>query len=432
MSLLATYKDKLKASAMAKGFFTTLLGSGTAKVILVLATFIFTHLLSKDDFGSFSFVRNTLNVILTMCALNYVELLTKFTAEIEYDERSVPRCIWLFLVSLAICVCIGMVLLLLPDSTLDSITGESSLSIFFRTIGLLLPLFMLQPLVEAVFRGFKMFKLIGVLQTCTALLFVFFVTVGSLIAGVKGAISGLLVYYLIYSVISVIIFLWKVDSSVWLHPSKNYLRSESKVIWTMVLPVFFLSFIEAPVNWWSQVLMTNYDSMGSIGSMSAILQIRNILIIIPNYFFSTFITFQASMNAEGDHEKYFNYLNKAFWGCLGIGAILSTLMCVVGPFVLGLYGKSYIADSPALYIAMISFPLMMVVSLLRGSLMIKEHQGLMLVTSLFASVAQIAVMYICLPKGIDPVITYFWAQFAFFAFYFVAFTSCTFRDYFKR
>lgn len=417
---------------MAKGFFTTLLGSGTAKVILVLATFIFTHLLSKDDFGSFSFVRNTLNVILTMCALNYVELLTKFTAEIEYDKQSLPRVILLFIVSLVICVFLGLVLLFLPGTALTSITGEASLNAFFRIIGLLLPLFMIQPLVEAVFRGLKMFKLIGLLQTGTSVSFVLLVTLGALIDGVKGAICGLLLYYVIYSLFSLFFFVRKVDFKLWRMTSRNAIKAESSIIWTMILPVFILSFVEAPVNWWSQVLMANYDSMQSVGSMSAILQIRNILIIVPNYFFSTFIAFQASMNAEGQHDKYFSYLHRAMWGCIGVGVVMALLMCLLGPFVLGLYGKAYIADTSALYVAMVSFPLLMCVSLFRGSLIIKEHQRLMLVTSILASIAQLAVMYILLPKGIDPVVTFFWAQFVFIVLTFAVFGICCLVDYRKR
>lgn len=427
-----TYRDKLRSSAMAKGFLTTLLGSGTAKVILVLATFIFTHLLSKDDFGSFSFVRNTLNVVLTMCALNYVELLTKFTAEIEYDKRALSRAVLLFIVSLVICVVLGLVLLFMPQAALSSITGDPSLRFFFRLIGLLLPLFMIQPLTEAVFRGLKMFKLIGVLQTCTALLFVAFVTVGSLIAGKKGAVAGLLIYYLAYSLVSVWFFIKKVDPTLWRTNRSLMLRSESKVIWTMILPVFLLSFIEAPVNWWSQVLMTRYDSMGTIGSMSAILQIRNILIIVPNYFFSTFITFQASMNAEGQHDKYFKYLWKAFVWCLIVGIVLSVLMWVLSPLMLSLYGKAYVSDVPALHVAMLSFPLIMSVSLLRGSLMIKEHQRLMLITSITACLAQITMMYVLLSSGVPPVITYFWAQLLFYGIHFTCFVSCCVFDSVKK
>lgn len=215
---------------------------------------------------------------------------------------------------------IGVSLVFLPETTLYSITGINTLNVYFRLVGLLLPMFMLQPLIEGVFRGFKLFKLIGILQTTTSVIFVIFVCLGAYLCGLDGAVIGLIMYYFIYALISCCVCvkrlpLRKAFSSIsWLS-----LKSQFGILWTMVLPVFVLSFIEAPINWWAQVLMTKYDSIGSIGSMSAILQIRNLLIIVPNYFFSTFTAFQATLNAQGNQKQYFSNLKKAFCGCIFIG-----------------------------------------------------------------------------------------------------------------
>lgn len=398
-------------SPLAKGFWVTLLGSGASKVILMLATFVFTHLLSKEDFGSFSFIRNTLNIILCICALNYVGLVTKYTAEIEYKEESRIRVVLVFLFSLAICLILGLGLVALPEDTLAGIIGEPSFAGYFRAVGLLLPIFMLQPLIEGVLRGVKLFKLIGILQTVTACLFVGFVVMGSLMFGVNGAVTGLLLYYIAYTIISVFVLLKRTS----LFASfKNIrlpqLKEEAIVIWTMILPVFVLSFVEAPINWWAQVLMVKYDTIGAVGSMSAILQIRNLLIIVPNYFFSTFTTFQATLNASGNQTKYFSNLTKVFWGCLLAGIVATVILSLCGSFLLGLYGDLYKADIDAFYVAMLAFPMMITISLMKSSLLIKEHQQLMLVASVMSSIAQICIMYVLLPQGGNPVLAYFWGQ----------------------
>lgn len=431
MSALNAYLDKLKTSAIAKGFFATLLGSGVSKLILVLSAFVLARILNKEDFGSFSFVRNTLNILLSVCAMNYVELLTKFTAEQKYDERALPRIILLFVVSVFICVCVSATMLLIPDGTLSSVSGQVSLNVYFRLTALVLPLFILQPLTEAVFRGLKMFRLIAFLQTGSSLFFVLFVLCGVSLGGKNGAIIGLMLYYVLYSIASTVVFLKKTDFSRFRLLSYSRISAESKVILTMILPVFVLSFIEAPVNWWSQVLMTKYDSMSSIGSMTAILQIRNLLLLIPGYLFSTLIPFQASMNVEGAQNKYFRYLQRAFIVCLVSGLVLAILISAAGPVLLGLYGSSYISDAPAFRVAMVSFPLMLCSGLLRGSMIVKEHQHVMLITSVVSSFAQLAVMYILLPKGINPVDVYFWAQFVFYLLLFSSFISCSLYDYKK-
>ena len=72
------FQNWLKGSSLINSFFVTLLGSGMSKFILVAATFYCTNMLTKAEFGEFSFVRNTLAMILTICANNFSSLCTKF------------------------------------------------------------------------------------------------------------------------------------------------------------------------------------------------------------------------------------------------------------------------------------------------------------------------------------------------------------------
>ena len=66
--------DRFVNSRLLRGFIVTLLGSGSSKIILVLTTFYATNNLSLLEFGEFSFIRNTLNTILCICALNFSDL----------------------------------------------------------------------------------------------------------------------------------------------------------------------------------------------------------------------------------------------------------------------------------------------------------------------------------------------------------------------
>ena len=421
--------SRLLHSQLAKGFGITLLGSGVSKVTLMLATFLFTHLLGKDDFGSFSFIRNTLNIIFCISALNFVGLVTKFTAEAQYKSETKARLVLLFLFSLSVCTFIGIGLLILPEATLNSIIGINSLNGYFRAVGLLLPIFMLQPLIEGVFRGMKLFKLIGVLQISTSFLFVMLVGIGAYCSGVDGAVLGLLSYYLLYALISILICIRRLPIKSSLSKlTMISLKSQFGILWIMIIPVFVLSFVEAPINWWAQVLMTKYDTIGAVGSMSAILQIRNLLIIVPNYFFSTFTAFQASFNAQGNQKQYFSNLKKAFCGCIFIGLCSALVLSMLGAPILGLYGSEYTTDLFGFYIAMASFPFLITISLFRSSLLIKEHQRVMLFTSIASSFTQIGIMYLLLPNKVDPVESYFWGQLGYLIIMFIVFGIYTLKD----
>lgn len=420
---------KWQSSSMFHGFCLTMLGSGTSKLILMLSTFIFTHILSKHDFGTFSFLRNTLNMIFCFSALNYVGLVTKFTAESEFEEKSKYRLVLLFLFSILVCLLIGIVLIASPKIILDTVIDNGNLSVYLKVVGLLLPLFMMQPLLEGFFRGQKKFRLIGFLQILSSLFFVVLVTLGAFLYGLDGAIAGLMIYYSMYSILTLFICVREKMFSLIFHKiSWEHLKPEMKILLTMVIPVFILSFIEAPINWWAQVLMTKYGNISDVGGMSAILQIRNALIIIPNYYFSTFTTFQASLNAQGMQMEYFKNVRKSVFACLILGVIAAFGMSMFGQQVLALYGKAYSEDVSPYYIAMFSFPLMLTISLFRTNLLIKEHQQLMLFSSVLSSIVQIVLMYYLLNLNVNTISSYFLAQLGYYCISFIIFAVCTYYD----
>ena len=420
---------RLKTSALARGFWQTFIGSGASKVILILSTFVFSNLMTKDGFGTFSFMRNTMNIMLGICAINYSGLVTKFTTEVIYKRESLYRLAILFFFTLFSCIVLAIIILSVPESFLTSLNSGEYYSHYFRIAALLLPLFILQPLIEGILRGIKKFKLIGILQTLLAVCFVVFIVSGYLIWQVKGAIIGLLLYYSLFSIVSVVVLITKTDFLSYLHAFDfRSIRTQTGVLWRMILPVFVLSFIEAPINWWGQVLISRHDSIGSVGSLSAILQVRNLLIIVPDYFFSTFMTFQAVHNAQSNQEQYYKNQGLTFSIVLPLSILASLVLMLLGNPILGLYGVEFKDDIIPFYIAMASFPMLISLSLFRCHLLIKEHQLLMLLTSIVSSLMFIGTMYIKINRGIDPLQSFFWGQIAYYMLSFVIFGLCCLVD----
>lgn len=402
--------SSLKNSRIIRGFVATLLGSGASKLILVIATFYCTNKLSQLGFGEFSFIRNTLNTILCICALNFTSLCTKFTAEAYKDFRSYFKLAILFIFSLAICVVTGVVLLFLTDDQLEAIIGSRNIVPYFRIIGALLPVFLLQPLIEGVLRGIMKFKLIGILQTASSLCFFVFVAIGIHIDGVGGAIIGMLCYYLLYSLLSIAVLVKQVRLMRILRFSLNFKKHDLTVLGTMIVPVFLMSFVEAPINWWAQVLLVKYDTMASVGAMTAILQIRNLLMLIPSYFFSTFMAFAAKMRAEGDMMNYFSKFDR-----IGIYIFLASIFMLLifaflGEFLLSLYGKEYVSSHFALIIALVALPLMLLSNLLKINMVVMEKQRLILLISIIWNLGFIAALYALLNNNIDGTQAYYYAQ----------------------
>ena len=403
--------NKFSESPILRAFLTTSVGSGVSKVILVIATFYCARLLSKEDFGTFSFVRNTLNTILCVCALNYIGLCTKFTSELVYIPIARVRLAILIAFSLFVCALFGGVLFLLPKSIMINLLGGETIVPYFRLIGILLPLLMVQPLIEGILRGKQRFKTIGIMQIISSLSFLILIIFGIYIHEMSGAIIGMLIYYVLYSIYSLIVLNRITSIKYCFVGAFTGWRSELSIIHRMILPVFLLSFIEAPINWWAQLLLTQQSSYEAIGSMTAIMQIRNIVILIPAYFLNAFTSFASSLNANNSHIEYFNKFKRTMtWFFIGSSLVVILLICC-RKILLGLYGPAYTTDSIPFVIAIIAMPLYILCSLLKVNLLIREHQQAMLCMSILGSFLFISGLYILLHVNISSVSAFFIAQF---------------------
>ena len=149
-----------------------------------------------------------------------------------------------------------------------------------------------------------------VTQVFSSLLYIITVIGGIKIKGINGAIYGLYTYYLIYSVS--LFFLVMKQNNI---KSLNFLNYTAivdviPVLYKLIIPVFIISFVEAPVFWYLQALLTKYSDISSVGCMTVMKQIRNFAVLIPNYFFNTYLAFAAALVADKKYNDYFKQLNK--------------------------------------------------------------------------------------------------------------------------
>ena len=365
------FQSRVKGSSLINSFFVTLLGSGMSKFILVAATFYCTNMLTKAEFGEFSFVRNTLAMILTICASNFSSLCTKFATEATTSVASVQRLFLLFVFSLILCTLAGLMLEVLPAHTLQMILGGGDSIDYFRVCGLLMPVFMLQPLIEGVLRG--LMKLIGYIQVATSVLYVIVIAIGIEMGRAYGAIMALYLYYAVYSLICLYFMLKFAPLHKVLGISKGFLSQHSS-LYKMILPVFILSFIEAPIFWLLQLLLTKHATVEAVAGMTVMKQLRNFSVLIPTYFFSTFLAFAGRMNAEKRYVEYFNKFDRfiKIFALAGIG--IGFLLSVSGKGLLWLYSPEYVSDWLSLCISNVCIPLAMIITLVKQELLLQEHQ----------------------------------------------------------
>lgn len=401
--------NRIKDSRLARGFFITTIGSGISKIVLVVATFCCSNLLGKSEFGELSFVRNTLNMVLCICALNFTALCTKFTTEAKLSIASFHRLFLLFCFSFCVCLLFGCLLLLSPEWLLLRLFSTERIVQYIKIAGCLLPLFMLQPLIEGLLRGVKQFGLIGALQIVSSVFYLIVVIVGIRVRGLNGALFGVIAYYAFYAIISLLVLIKK-------YPLEHYTqrfkgaRAQIPSIKALILPVFFMSFIDAPAMWFAQVILAKSDSFGSVGGMSAMMQIRNLAMLIPAYFSNTYIAFAGELNAQKKYGEYYQQYRRIGLSYLVVGVVLFFFLSCLSKPVLFLYGKDFVSDWPAMIISNLCIPLTMLIGLYRVDLVLKEHQSSLLYISIIWNTIWLVSLYLLIRAGVSPLYSFFVSQ----------------------
>lgn len=390
-----------------RSFLITLMGSGASKLLLVASTFVCSNLLSQSLFGEFSFIRNTFNVIVAICGLNFAGICTKYATETRTDPRALARLMLVFAFSLVICVIAGTALCFLPDIILLRWFRSESIVGCLRLFAIMLPLFILNPLLEGVLRGQMRFRLIGAFQTLTSLFFLISVWVGIRLAGFNGAITALMLYYLICSA-GLVPFMFRRRHIPLLRQKASEVRSELPILWAIVVPLFITSFIEAPVSWAAQFVLMRHSTYADIGSMTAIVQLKNLAILIPSYFFSTFLAFAGKMNAERDYKAYFSGFARMGRRLFLWGLLLTAALLVAGPWLLRLYGPEYGADYGAFVVSTCGILLSLFAAFWRTGLIVREYQRALLVNSICWCATWILTLILLLEfSPLTPLMAYF-------------------------
>lgn len=405
MNIISRYRS----SELFRGVTATTLWQGSSKVVLVLATLYCSNILSPDDFGVYSFVKNTLNLIVLMCATNFSGLCTKFATESLSSDSSLRRLYLLFIFTSVVSVIIGASIIIVPGSQINEFLGSGNIASYMRVIALFLPLFVLQPLFSGILLGYKEFSMVGKYDLLSSLFFVILLLLGIHFLGGKGAITALFCYYTFYSIIGIIL-VYKYNCSHHNIRKIDDIFSEKHAVFSMIIPVFIMSFIEAPIGWIGQALIAHYDAIASVGVMTVVSQIRTFALLLPTYFFNSLTPFIVKMNQEGSYQEYFEKYIKIFKVLLVASVFVVLLLTITGNYILSIFNRTYVSYYYAYLVGVALIPFQSIAILFKLNLLIREHQLIMMIMIFISGLIMICTLLVLLELGVNSIVAFFASQ----------------------
>jgi len=395
MVILDKIQNRFRGSQLLMGTAWTVLGSGLSRIALIVGSILSANILGVEQYGQFGITRSTVNVILTIAGLNIGTVLTKYIS--EYRDKDPAKCAkmvtqnYLFVFSLT--AVLASIVYLFADgisiSLLKSphLANEIKLSVFILFFGIIFPLN------ESIYRGFEWFKQLGFIQILGSISFIVLVPLGSYLYQVYGAICG----YLAYTIVMTVLTTFNLRNLLTLHNFSlldlRFNRLDFSELKRLTIPVLLASLVEAPFFWLAQIILIKSAGMAENGIVSAILQIRTLILIVPGYVSLVTLPLLSNALSSANTEKYKSYLNKSLWVNFVISIICLLPLLIFPNFFIRLFGEGFQATYMTSFLAYISVPFLVLSGVFNQSLIAKGKGWVNLYISLAWNLIFLTAVY---------------------------------------
>ena len=188
------------------------------------------------------------------------------------------------------------------------------------------------------------------------------------------------------------------------------LASQKKCLKKMIVPVFLMSFIEAPLLWLTQAEIAKRGSYALVGGLSVILTIRYVIQVLPTYFYQAFTPIVTLLNMKGRYVEYFDKFRKVSVTLALIFFVFLFCLVLLGKMILGLFNETYVDFYPSYIISLFVLPLILYSVLYKLHMMIREYQSTMLIMTLISSMVFIFSFYLFICFSVDLLFSFFYSQ----------------------
>jgi O-antigen/teichoic acid export membrane protein len=399
-SKLKLVLDHKKKSKLLMGSFWTIIGSGFSRFSLIIGSIICANILGVEKYGEFGITRSTINLILTIAGLNIGSVLTKYIS--EFRDKDKDKCAilvtqnYFFVYFLTIILSIGIYSFAsyIGSSILKApqLVDDIKLSVFVLFFGITFPLN------EAVYRGFEWFKKLGFIQVIGSLSFLIFVPLGSYYYSVYGAIFGYLIYTIVMTLLTSFQLISLIKKSSYSIFSLDKRVFSFKELYKFTIPVFLSSIIEAPFFWFSQVILVNHAGMVENGKVGAILQLRNLILIIPGYVSLVSLPLLSNAISTKNKDAFKTFFDKSIKLNFFISIICVLPMILFSSQIMLLFGKGFEVEFLVSFFAYVSVPFIVVAGVVNQSLIAKGEGWLNFYISIVWNIIFISLIYISIVR----------------------------------
>jgi len=345
--ILKRYTARIEASPLgyrlAKGAFWSLTGSLISRGLGLISLILVARMLGKEGFGELGIIQNTVGMFGTFAGFGMGLTATKYIAEFKIkDPAKAGRIMSLSdLVAIITGGIISIALVVFAPWLAKNTLAAPHLSRYLQLSGGLLFLSALNGAQTGALAGFEAFKTIAQVSLWSGITAFPLMVGGVYIAGLEGAVWGLLASMGINWLLNHIALRTEARKAK-IPFSYQGCMQEWKVVWTFSLPSVLTGAMVGPVNWACSAMLVNQpNGYAEMGIFNAANQWYAMLLFLPSLLGNIVLPVLSERLGQNDTKQSLKTLILV----IKINALLVMpfvlLASIASPYIMSLYGESF-------------------------------------------------------------------------------------------
>ncbi len=352
--LTAKFKSSELFSRIASGAVWSILGSASAKFLVLVAGILCANILGSKEYGELGLIRSTVNMFVVFGTAGMGITATKFISQFrDTDNENVSRIYivtCLFTTISAIFVA-ALVLFLSPILAEDALHAPH-LTSSIRFASLLLLVTILNSSYQGTLAGYENFKRITINTFISSTLEAVLVIIGALIGGINGALLG---YGIGVAALTLLNFIYarKTLATNAVRVDYGNLRlSDFRILTSFSIPAALSSFLVVPSYWVVKTLIARYSGFEELGLYEASDQWRIIILFIPSALSNIVLPILSSYIGKEDERTFKGALKINVVLNVGVSLVMAAGVIILSKWILQTYGPGFDTPSVLIYLAL--------------------------------------------------------------------------------
>lgn len=342
---------------MVSGAFWQMVGTASAKFIVLVSGILCAHILGKNEYGQFNMVRSTINMFVVFGTAGMGLTATKYISEYRNNNKERIGSIYRLTNGFAIfsgIICallIGLLAPFLAEKTLHA----PELTTPIRLGALLLFVTVLNGAQQGALSGFEDFRSIAINTLLGSIAESALLLVGGYYWGVIGAVLGFGAGFVVLYICNYFAINKRFSENGLDKKTFKVQRADLKLLFSFSLPAALSSIMVAPVFWLARTMLVNTSSFEELAVYEAADQWKIIILFIPGALSQVVLPILSSLIGDS-----VNRYKRVLLYNIAINALVATILALgVSLFsrqIMGFYGKDYLDVWPLILLAVSTIP----------------------------------------------------------------------------